>query len=144
MKQIRIWARSSRFSWIVQRKTVSTRLAVVLCNGGGSSDEDFGISGIQAVAALLGGGEDIMAPSICSSLSVIACPLGNKGAMAIAKALCGQTLEEVCLESCDIGNAGAVVLALALGKNPPRKIDTTGSVVVLDYPNVHWQCLHLA
>eukprot|EP00752_Nemacystus_decipiens_P009005 g8039.t1 len=80
--------------------------AIVICNG--DCADKIGELG-QAVAALVDGG-------YCSSLSITACSIGNVGAVALAKACCRETLEELCLESCDIGNAGAAALLVALGE----------------------------
>ena len=63
----------------------------------------------QAVAALVDDGN-------CSSLSITACPVGNAGAAALAKACCRKGLEELCLVSCAVGNAGAAALLVALGE----------------------------
>lgn len=61
---------------------------MVLCNGECGGITDFGATGQKAVAALVGGGAEPPGSSLCSSLSITACPLRNAGAMAVAKALC--------------------------------------------------------
>lgn len=100
--------------------------AVVLCSGdrtGGGAFQNAG--GAAAAALLVDGGEDTEVSPLCSSLSLTACFLGNRGALAIAKACCRRKIEELCLENCGIGNAGAAALALALeegatmGRLPP-------------------------
>ena len=90
------------------------KLAVVLCGGDRASDGAFRNAGGAAAAALVDGGVDTEVSPLCSSLSLTACFLGNRGAMAIAKACCRRKVEELCLENCGIGNAGAAALALAL------------------------------
>ncbi|CAM9791224.1 unnamed protein product, partial [Laminaria digitata] len=66
---------------------------------------------------------------LCSSLSLTACFLGNRGAMTIAKACCRRQLEELCLENCGIGNAGAAVLALALEEGARMARTPTGTTI---------------
>lgn len=61
---------------------------MILCNGDYGGAERFGIAGRAAVAALVGSEAEPFCQPLCSSLSVIACPLGNKGAMAIARRVC--------------------------------------------------------
>lgn len=100
---------------------LAARPAVVLRNGDyhGHTRGDGQTDG-HAVAALVDGGVDMMLCPLCSSLSVTACPLGNGGGMAIAKACSRKSLKELCLESCGIGNAGAVALALAVGQGATK------------------------
>eukprot|EP00903_Cladosiphon_okamuranus_P017810 g16391.t1 len=84
----------------------NTRVTIVICNGDHADKiGDFA----HAVAALVDNG-------MCSSLSITACPVGNVGATALAKACCRKGLEELCLVSCAIGNAGAAALLVALGE----------------------------
>ncbi|CAM9841907.1 unnamed protein product, partial [Discosporangium mesarthrocarpum] len=107
-------------------------LTLVLCNG---LSETFGWDGAAAVAELL----KSAGHSGLTSVSLSGCPLGNMGALVIAKALssvttsngmggchCGlsRTNQEdgdrrgqiwsICLEGCNIGNAGALALAHSL------------------------------
>lgn len=99
------------------------RPAVVLCGGDRAGSGDFrNTGGAAAVAALVGGGIDTEVSSLCSSLSLTACFLGNKGALSLAKAVsgCRRKLETLCLENCGIGNAGAAALALALEEGPTQ------------------------
>lgn len=111
-------------------KLVTGRPAVVLSNGDYTGGGGFGRAGCEAVAALVDGGADAVGYSLCSQLSITDCFLGNRGAMAIAKACYRTGLKTLCLDSCGVGNAGAVVLALALGRAATGRNRTPGNDVV--------------
>lgn len=100
------------------------------------------MGGAAAVAALVDGGVDAEVSPLCSGLSLTGCFLGNRGALAIAKACCRlaiakaccqrRNLEELCLENCGIGNAGATVLALALEEGTTmRHPPTAGDIWII-------------
>lgn len=114
----------------------TVRPSIVLCNGDWArGDGPFNKSGENGVAALVHGRTDVGGSPLCSSLSVTACSLGNRGAMAIAKALCRRSLQELCLESCGIGNAGAVVVALALGEGALKRTRNSGTMDNFEAPS---------
>lgn len=118
--------------------------AVVLCSGDRTGCGAFQNVGGAAAAALVDGGVDTEVSPLCSSLSLTACFLGNRGALAIAKACCRRKVEELCLENCGIGNAGAAALALALeegatmGRIPPGNSRKPYTAIL--YLRRWWQC----
>lgn len=61
---------------------------MILCNGDCDGLGELSTTGRAAVATLAGSEQGSAGGPLCSSLSVIAFPLGNTGALAIAKALC--------------------------------------------------------
>lgn len=71
---------------------------MILCNGDCDGLGELSTTGRAAVATLAGNKQGSTGGPLCSSLSVIAVPLGNAGALAIAKALCRRRIRGTCPE----------------------------------------------